>query len=700
MYRPEDFPPVHLKDHLRVIRKHKWAGILFFLFVVGITGLYLQFTDAKYRATVKLILKPPPLTPLTMMSEFVYFEGTDVVSKKLFTTTQFEVFKSRTLAEKVLDRLHLWEDYHLGEEKKLPFGRGTKTVTRAMAAEEFAKAVEVNNPNIMSHHIELSFSKKDPQKAALIANTIVEVYVENLYDIRSRRIHRNLEWLRKEFKVLEKEVVQSDEALQEFKKDKKLISVDERENILLEKLHAVNGSLVQARLARIAAQSSYLEAKRLARDPTHLENAPTILASNPQIAAVNGQLNVLRTEYARNRERYKERHPRMIELRSTMAELEGRIRGEVEKAVESLRLAYETARSHEEALKRELEEVQQQVLHLDQEKIEYLQLMNAAKVNRVVFDSLLSRLKETSIIQTFQNPSEIVQIIDPAVPPEKPGGYRNLYLPIASLVGLLLGVFLCYVKDYFDDSIQNERDVFEILRLPLLAVLPRAKALRGGARPDGLLRAPRLSCGESLRRLGDALEHLGSTEGLKSFLVASACPVEGRSTVTTNLGCALAERGRRVLVVDGDLRRPSIHEAFSLDGSRGLSDLLREGDDPGPYLLETGTAGLWCLPAGSPVEAPSVLLESGRLSSILQALQGEFDWILLDSPALLDVADGNALARASDAVLFLVASGATSKERASWAKRSLETVGARLLGVVLNRVRFMRGPTRYYDVER
>jgi succinoglycan biosynthesis transport protein ExoP len=703
MYSAEDFPPVHMRDHLRIVRKHKWTAILFFLLVVGLTGLYLLVSSPKYAGTVKLVLKPPPFTPLTMMGEIVYSEGIDIVSKKLFTTTQFEVFKSTEVAEKVMDRLDLWKDYHLGEEKKSFFGGKPKVITREMAAESFAAQVSAVTPTMMSNHIEVTFTAKDPEKAARVANTLIDAYLEVLFEDRSVRIRENLEWLQKEFERLDQDVIEADQALQDFKKKRDMISVDDKENILLQKLHALNTSLVQARIARIAAENAYLDAKQLENDPTQLENVPLILASNPQIAGLSGQLNAIKTEYARSSERYMEKHPRMIELRSTMDELEGRIRAEVLKAVESLKISYEMASSQENSLREELEAAQKEVIRADEEKIHYLQLMNTSKANRVLFDTLLSRLKETVLLQDFESPKESVQIIQKALPPDEPAGYRPFFLPIAAGVGLLVGLFLCYVRDYFDTTIQNERDIHEILGLSLLGILPDRRRAPLRKKPS-LEKAPWASPEdpyvEFLHHLASIVHHKGTSESCKTLLITSACPREGRTTLTTNLGIALAQRGLRVLLVDGDLRKPGLHQTFSLDGTAGLSTLLETGGDPGPYIRETEIANLHCLPAGPCPSIPSVSLESARVSRLMETLKAGFDWVLIDSSALLEAPEAVALAQWTDAALWVIASGVTSGERAAWAKRSLTLMNCSILGIVLNRVRFLRGPTYYYTARR
>lgn len=703
MYRPEDFPPIHMRDHLRVIRKNKWTAVIFFVFVVGLTGLYILTTKPNYEGTSKLILLPPPLTPLTMLGEVIYSEGIDIVSKRLFAMTQFEVIKSRPVAERVMDRMQLWDEFHLGEEKKRSFGRKGEPVTRAEAAGAFAAKVSVLQPTIMSNHIEVNFVSKDPEKAARVVNVLIEEYSAHLYEDRSERIQQNLEWLQKEFKTLENQVLEADQALQDFKRERDLISVDDKENILLQKLVTLNGTRIQARIARITAETAYNDAKQLGANPTHLENAPMIVASNPQIAALNGQLSVLRMEQARISERYLEKHPRMIELRSTIEEVEGRVKAEVLKAIESLRISYEMAKSQEASLTDELEKVQEEVIRADEEKIHYLQLMHDSKANRLLFDSMLGRMKETVLIQGFENPRETIQIIENAVPSDKPAGYRPFFLPIAACVGLLVGLLLCYVRDYFDTTIQNERDIHEILRLPLLGVLPFSRT-SGFRKYPSLVKAPLLypdiSYVEFLQHLASIVHHAGNKENHKTFLITSACPREGRTSLTANMGIALAQRGQKVLIVDGDLRNPSLHEAFSIDGTAGFSNLLQTGGDPREYTKQTEVKDLFLLPAGPFPPMPSALLESASVPRIMETLKEGFDWVLIDSSALLEAPETTALAQWTDAALWVITSGQTSGERAAWAKRSLTLMNCSILGVVLNQVRFLRGPTHYYTAKR
>lgn len=699
MYRPEDFPPVHMRDHLRVVRKYKWTAIFFFVLVVSLTALYLLFTPAGYTGTAKIVLKPPPLTPLTMLSEIAYSEGIDIVNKRLFSNTQFEVIKSRRVAERIMDRLNLWEDYGLGKETKPMFGGKARTITRDMAAQAFGEKVSVIQPTIISNHIEVSFNAKDPDLAAEIVNVLLEEYTQILYEDRAVRIRQNLEWLRKQFERLDSEVVEADQALQDFRRERNLLSVDDRENILLQKLHALNSGLIQARIARITAETAYLDAKRFEDDPTHLENAPTVLSTNPQIAALSGQLNVLMTELARSHERYLDKHPRMIELNSTIEDVRQRIRDEVLAAIESLRLTYEMTASQEASLRQELEAVQQEVIHTDEQKIEYMQLLNHSKANRMLFDNLVTRLKETVVIQDFEDPRETLQIIQGAIPSDKPAGFRTFFLPIAAGVGLLVGLFLCYVRDYFDTTIQNERDIHETLRLPLLGILPHSRVSRFRIRrplAKAPLLHPEIPYVEFLQHLASIVHRTGTAENIKSVLVTSACPREGRTTVTINLAIAMAQRGRRVLVVDADLRKPGLEQAFPQEESRGLSRLLQTGGDPSQYIEKTDMDNLFYLPAGPCPQVPSVLLESPEVPRLLEALKKGFDWILIDSSALLEAPEAVALAQWTDTALWVISSGEISAERAAWAKRSLTLMNCRILGVVLNRVRFLRGPTHYY----
>jgi len=750
----QELPPVHLRDHLRVIAERKWTAVLFFLAVVGMTGLYLLFSKPYYSAKVVMILNPPAFSPLTMMSELIYSAGLDVVSKRLYTTTQFDVLKSRKLAEKVLDRLDLWSEYGLGEEMRSRFGLKRTPVSREAVARDLAGRISAASPNIMSNAVELTVRSETPERAARIANAIVEVYLETLYEERERKIEENLTWLRREFKVLEEELLNSDQAVQEFKKRHNTISVDDRENILTQKLHGMNASLVQARIARIAAENAHQDAQGLARDPKLLGRAGVILASNPQIAALQGQLNLARTELSRIQERYGEKHPRRVELAATTQELEGRIRQEVLEAIDTLRITCEMARSQEEALVEELEAAKQEVLRLGEERIRYLQLKDQSTVNRTVFETLLNRLQETKLLLTFQNPLETLQVIDRAMPPARPAGFRPYFLPVAAAVGLLLGIFLCYVRDYFDDTFRSEREVQDLLKLPLLGRLPRSRygnaagrrpawdsagadsrttagqaggfatasrstskqagdlATNGGEtagqaaglgkteRPAGKqtagLRAASgpeaplpqqtdphfTACAE---RLATMVRHLTDREDLRVVLIASACPGEGKTTVVAALGAALARRGKRVLLADGNLSKPDLHRLFSLGNDRGFADLLQDDSGLHQAALATGLPGLFCLPAGHRPPQLSASLDSEPAGRVLRAFLEDFDILLVDSGAVLTAGDTADLARWSDAVLWVVSYAETPRDQALAARNHLTLLDRRILGAVLNK---------------
>jgi capsular exopolysaccharide synthesis family protein len=259
------------------------------------------------------------------------------------------------------------------------------------------------------------------------------------------------------------------------------------------------------------------------------------------------------------------------------------------------------------------------------------------------------------------------------------------------------------VRDYFDTTIQNERDIHENLRLPLLGILPHSRTSRLGKAPSlakAPLLHPELPYVEFLQHLASIVHHVAQSESLRTILVTSACPKEGRSTLAVGMGIALAQRGQKVLLVDGDLRKPSLKQTFSLAGTEGFSGVLQTGGDPGEYIEQTEVENLFCLPAGPCPANPSVLLESSEVHRTMEALKQGFDWVLVDSSALLEAPETVALAQWTDTVLWVVASGATSAERAAWAKRSLTLMNCNILGIALNRVRYLRGPTYYYAANR
>ena len=701
MIRAEDLPPVHLRDHLRILKKRRWTGISFFALVVSFTALYLIFSKPQYQAKAILTLKPPSVSPLTLTGEVLYIEGVDVVTRKLYTQTQFEIFKSRRLAERVMDRLKIWDKFHLGETNKSIFSIGKgRVVSRDMALASFARNIDVISPTALSHHIELRVKNPDPELAARIANSLIDAYVELLYEERSEKIRKNLIWLRDEFQKLDDDVMNAEQALTKFKKQRKTVSVDDRENILLEKLHALSASLTQARIARISAENAYFDAKRLEGNPTVLESVPFILTSNPQIATLHTQYNSLSAEISGLQTRYKEKHPRMAALNTTLAEVKESIRAEVQKALKSLKANYDYTKLQEESIQKELESIQSEVIGMDQERIEYLSLLDSAKVNRAIYDTLLTRLKETTTIQGFHNPLQNIDIIDTAIAPDSPSAYREWYLPLAALVGILLGVFLCYVKDYLDTTLWNERDIYECMKLPVLGIVPDFKRgfLRRKIQSETVGRfLPQSSLMEYFHRIANVLDHIAKEKGLKTFLITSIGPKEGKTTVITNLGVALAQRNKRILLIDADFRRPHLHEVFEMHNESGFSNCAHSDIEPASLIHETEIPNLYLLTSGTYLTDQPITLQSEAIRRAINSLKDSFDMLLFDSSSVQEVSDPCVLGGWLDAILWVVSSGQPTRENGIWAKRSFEYLDRLMIGTVLNRVQFTRGASGYYS---
>ncbi len=700
----QEFPPIHLRDHLRVLQKRKFTGIIFFLLLVGGTLLYLVLSTPLYQATVVMTIKPPSVSPLMLSGELAYIEGVDVVTRKLYTQTQFEVLTSKKLAERVMDRLNLWDRFHVGEV----FRSGArfsekKTITREMALDAFTERVDVVSPTALSFHIEVRYKDEDPEQAARIANALVDAYTDLLYQERAETISKNLTWLKQEFNKLDADVVGAEEEVQRFKKQRNVISVDERENILLEKLRALNASLTQARIARIAAENAYYDAQRFEKDPSSLEVAPFVAASNPQIATLTTQYNTLKTQISGLTTRYKEKHPQMVALTTTLAELQERIQAEIRKALESLKANFEYTKRQEESLQKELETTQAQVIDIDKERIAYLSLVDKAKVNRAIYDTLLTRLKETNIIQEFHNPLQNITIIDRAVPPRDPAGFRQWYVPVAALVGLLVGTFLCYVKDYFDRSMQSERDVYECLNVPIIAAIPFVRPGTWGKEPSVKVVPPHESSlrlfREQFHRIAGLVIRTASETSMKTILVVSVGPKEGKTTFVGNLAIVLAQHGMRVLVVDADLRKPSLHTFFNVSNDVGLSTCVETSLPPQRVVKETDVTGVSIIPAGRiPQSDPPVVLHHTVIQETITAVKDSFDIILFDSACVQEVSDAGILAGRVDGTIWVVRSGTTPKEQAVWAARYMRDMKANSIGAVLNGVQFFRGAVNYYSM--
>jgi capsular exopolysaccharide synthesis family protein len=421
--------------------------------------------------------------------------------------------------------------------------------------------------------------------------------------------------------------------------------------------------------------------------PSQLASFPLVL-SNTALQPLRSQLAELQRQQARLSETLGEKHPEMVRVRAEIRALEDKIAAESQTVIHSVETDYETARQQEASLQASMEAVKREMLELNNQTVEYEVLKREVEANKQMFRNLTTRSKETGLESELKATN--IRITEKAEIP------RALYLPnrprnyqLALIIGLGLGLGLTVLVEQLDNTLKTPEDVKHHLNLPFLGMVAEVNARRGPNAPPAspiILKNPRSALAESYRVVRTNLMFSSAETTGRAVAVSSVNPAEGKSTTVVNVAASLTQNGAHVLIVDADLRRPTIHQHFGLSNAPGLSDLIVGKVPVSEVVRATSFKGLEVLPCGYIPPNPAELLGSASMRDLLTALRSHYDWILLDTPPILAIADTAVLSRWVDGLILVVAAERTGRPAIERTIDQLTRVGAKVLGIVLNRV--------------
>jgi capsular exopolysaccharide synthesis family protein len=668
---------LRLLGYLRAIYRRRFVVAGVAATAVGMTLAYTLSQPHVYQARARLLIEAggPNVVMFTPVME-------DRPNADYYNT-QYEILRSRTLAERTIDTMGLWSHPELGGTAGDGAAADLTPRARAGRVSAFLSRLGISQV-LQSRIVEISFRAEDPALAADVANTLIRVYMEQNLEARARPTTDAAESLREMLDAQRKQVEASEVALQRYREQNDAVSLEEGQNIVVQRLVQLSTAVTAARATRIEKAGLYDQLRSIQQSRAPLDTFPAIL-SNSFIQGLKSELAELQQREAQLSEQFGELHPEIIQIRGAMATAESKLKVEVDKAAEAVRNEFLAAEAREKEMARALEAQQREVLALDRKSIGYGALQRDAATNRQIYESLLQRAKETEVAGTVQDTN--VRLIDAAQVPSDPlSRGTTMFALLAVVWGGVLGVGFVFALEFFDRRIKSPEDVQQHLALPYFGLAPAARnsaALRllgNGVPPEFT---------EAIRSVGaNLLESPASISG--SVLVTSAASGEGKTSIAGNLALALARVGQRVILVDADLRRPRVHELFAASRGPGLTDVLLGSEKVSAVIQNSTTPGLWHISAGTHAARSADLLGSERLPPLISSLSEAFDWVIVDSAPVLAVADTSFVARAVSAVLLVVDADATKRETVQAAIERLEALHARPIGVVLNRADLRR----------
>ena len=560
--------------------------------------------------------------------------------------------------------------------------------------------------------ISIKFTHANPVVAAKVANAIANAFVLSNLEQKTKFTNTTGDFLQQRIAELQAQIRADEERLINYAKGHEILSLDAAQNTVVDRLSGLNKALLEAENDRKIAEAAY----RVNKEPGAAE-----VAGAGGTKELEGQLTLLKQKRAQLLVDNTEEWPEVKEVEKQIAALEKDIEEARSKVVSSqsktLEVRYHEALDREQALRSAFEQQRGATRTQNEAAINYHIIQQETETNKSLLDGLLQRAKENDVI--LAGTPNNLHVTDYATPPRVPIGPNRLQgIVLAFLFSLGFGVCLATMLEYLDDSVRSSDDVNRMLGLPTLATIPVLKNGRsrrlvtdgvtalqlrngngnGNGHRNGNVKVnPTLLLDlENHSPLAEAYRHLRTSVLLssagrapKTVVVTSCVPSEGKTTTSINLAVTLAQTGARVLVIDGDMRRPSVHSAFSADNKRGLSNLLSNDMSEAEMLLHIQhekESGLYLLTSGPVPPNPAELVGSDQMRKIILELGRTFDHIVIDSPPVASFTDGILLAAISDGVILVIHANECSRKVVQRSKQALQDVGAKVLGVVLNRV--------------
>jgi succinoglycan biosynthesis transport protein ExoP len=707
---------INLRDYWKVIRKRQWMIIAFFLIVVITTAIGTFTMKPIFRATTTIqINKENP-----QIVDFKEIFAVNTMDMDYYQT-QYKILESRSLAKRVIQNLKLAEHPEFLPKPETPFQKWksnilnpisglftsfNKTSTSIKDPSESAKETSLIDqflgklkiePIRNSRLVKMHFDSNYPELSTQVSNALATTYIQQNLESRFIATQQAKEWLMGQLEDLKAKVERADEALQAFGSKHDIISLEEKENVTIQRLTELNNALTKAESERMAKEAIYKQTK-----DRNSDFLPTIL-ENKLIMDLRQAYFQLEAQYMKLSETYKPEYPEMIRLKSQMQTIQKRIDAETNKIIMSIKNDYELSLRKESLLRQSFEQQKARVIEMNDKAIQYNILKREADTNRELYKGLLQRMKETGVSAGIM--ASNIQVLDQAelpTGPYKPNKRLNILL--AAVVGLFLGVGLAFFLHYLDNTVKTPEDVEQLIRLPSFGMVPEISFQRRGRLESGksypveliTFGHPKSMLSEAFRNIRTSILLSFSERPPKRIAISSPNPAEGKTTTVINTAIALSQTGAQVIIIDSDMRKPRIHKIFNEENGAGLSNFLSGNADLESVIKRSDIPNLYYIPSGPIPPNPSELIGSKLFKSMMESLGERFDHIILDSPPVLGFADSTILSTAVDGIVLVVLGGKTPRETLQRAKEVLLQVNAKILGVVINRIDIQRSDYGYY----
>ncbi len=495
------------------------------------------------------------------------------------------------------------------------------------------------------------------------------------------------DFLSEQLKTQRAKVEESEAALLRFRETHNAAAVDDKQNIVVQKLTELSAQVTRAKIERVDKEAFYNQLLQVRTSGGSIDSAPQVL-SNDYIQKLKVEIANLEERRSQMAAQYGPNWPAMKDLTTSIATARQRMQVELDSVVNAAKNEFLAAKGKEESLTSALNAQKGEAMGLDRKAVEYAALEREATGNRQLYENLMQRTKETGVSQQFRGSN--IEIVDRADVPQSPVLPKaSQDLTVAALGGLFLALTLVFGCEYFDSRIKSPEEIRAHLGIPFLGLVPAISRSNADMLLLGSKDVPP-AFSEAMRAIRTGVVFSSAEEGARSIVVTSTAPSEGKTVISSNLAAALAQADQRAVIVDADMRRPRIHDVFGWLQDPGLSNVLVGTAQLSDVIRKTDIPNLVVIPAGHIPPNPAELLGSTRFKELLGELRKQYDWIIIDAPPVMAVTDAALVSNIASGVLFVVGAEMTSRRHAAVAIEQLTAAKAHFIGAVLNRANVQR----------
>ncbi len=683
-----------------IVMKRMTTIIIATVVVAVLAGIYTMREQPVYQATATVEVETTEPQLQTLSEVYRQTGGDDYT----FLTTQIQVLQSNSLAWMTLQQLGMDREITAPAESnasgETPAQIATERKNGLIGGFKGGLKVDlVRDSRILS----VSYSSGNPEIAARAANLLIENYKNSNFEERTDFTRHASAGMEEQLQELKAKVEKSQQALIDYERQNLIVNVGNKGTINDERLEQLNRDYTESEGELDQKQSIYELVKANESQVGMIVEDKVLQSLEEKCDDLKSQLVDAQTQFGPN-------YPKVVRIREQVAQAQSLLDAARRQAIERVKNNYETSLNRTKLLGEALAREKADVSAINEKMIDYNILKRDFEINQQLYESLLQRLKDATLSASLQVTN--VHVIDPATVPTEPvSPNRPRNLAAGFMFGLILGVTLAFVQEALDSSVRTTDEAERIVNAPALAVIPaendaarrkqlasnpaNAQALAASTMGMTVLTRPSSPIAESFRSLRTSVLLSTAPRPPQTLLVTSAQMGEGKTSTATNLALSFAQRQGPVLIIDADMRRPSVAKTLGVGNEKGLSSFLT-----GAHLLDEvliqyeRIPNLWILPAGPRPPDPAELLSSHMMDATLKDLMKRFTQVVIDSPPLLLVTDAVILSAMVDGVIMVVSSGTTARGALSRAHRILENAGSRVLGMVLNKVD-MRFDTYY-----